>query len=160
MLSVHPLKSRWPAHLKLLAVLRGSPPSQQCALSCSHQALPPSKFGPVCLRGLPAALQVTPAVEAHLKEAGVTVKAYTAMLGDVKQAASAGQKLWVDPSKARPALAASLHFCAYVLRPAARLSLLGSSRGWTPAGWVLKWWRPLPVGICNYATSGVGLLSI
>ena len=26
-----------------------------------------------------------------------------------------GQKLWVDPSKARPAHAASLHFCAHVL---------------------------------------------
>ncbi len=57
------------------------------------------------------------------------VKAYTAMLGDVKQAASAGHKLWVDPSKASPAYAASLQFCAHVHGEAVRLSLLGTSQG-------------------------------
>ena len=52
----------------------------------------------------------------------MAVKAYTAMLGDVKEAASAGQKLWVDPSKARPAHAASLRRCDWRGRQATLLS--------------------------------------
>ena len=60
----------------------------------------------------------------------MTVKAYTAMLGDVKEAASAGQKLWVDPSKARPAHAASLHVYTHLNREAVILLC------WAQADWV------------------------
>ena len=38
-------------------------------------------------------------VAAHLKDGGVAVKAYDAMLDDVRQLASSGQKLWADPAK-------------------------------------------------------------
>ena len=44
-------------------------------------------------------LQVTEEVAAHLKEGGVVVKPYDAMLDDVRQLASSGQKLWADPAK-------------------------------------------------------------
>ena len=44
-------------------------------------------------------LQVTEEVAAHLKEGGVSVKPYEAMLDDVREAASAGLKLWTDPAK-------------------------------------------------------------
>ena len=44
-------------------------------------------------------LQVTEEVAAHLKEGGVSVKPYEAMLEDVREAASSGLKLWSDPAK-------------------------------------------------------------
>ncbi len=45
-------------------------------------------------------LQVTEEVAAHLKEGGIAVKPYDAMLDDVRKAASSGMKLWTDPTKA------------------------------------------------------------
>ncbi len=44
-------------------------------------------------------LQVSEEVQKHLQEGGVTLKDYSAMLGDVKQAAASGSKIWADPSK-------------------------------------------------------------
>ena len=46
-------------------------------------------------------LQVTDKVAAHLKDGGVTVKPYDAMLDDVRKLASLGQKLWADPAKVK-----------------------------------------------------------
>lgn len=36
---------------------------------------------------------------AHLKDAGVEIKGYEVMSGDVKSLAAAGTKLWLDPTK-------------------------------------------------------------
>ena len=49
-------------------------------------------------------VQVTDEVAAHLKDGGVTVKPYDAMLDDVRQLASSGQKLWADPAKVSSAI--------------------------------------------------------
>lgn len=38
-------------------------------------------------------------VAAHLAEGGVSVKEYSALLGDVRAMAAAGTKLWMDPSR-------------------------------------------------------------
>jgi hypothetical protein len=38
---------------------------------------------------------------AHLAEAGVEVKEYGALLGDVRSMAAAGTKLWMDPARVR-----------------------------------------------------------
>lgn len=43
---------------------------------------------------------MTEEVAAHLKEGGVAVKPYHAMLDNVRKAASSGMKLWTDPAKA------------------------------------------------------------
>lgn len=43
--------------------------------------------------------QVTEEVAAHLKDGGVAVKPYEAMLDDVRTLASSGLKLWTDPAK-------------------------------------------------------------
>ena len=51
-------------------------------------------------RGLACAFQVTEEVAGHLKEGGITVKPYNAMLDDVRKAATSGLKLWTDPAKA------------------------------------------------------------
>ena len=51
--------------------------------------------------------QVTDEVAAHLKDGGVTVKPYDAMLDDVRQLASSGQKLWADPAKVSSGMFAS-----------------------------------------------------
>ena len=45
-------------------------------------------------------MQVTEEVAAHLKEGGIVVKPYDAMLDDVREAASSGLRLWTDPAKA------------------------------------------------------------
>lgn len=45
--------------------------------------------------------QVTEAAAEHLKESGVTVKAYGALLDEVKAIAGAGKSLWVDPAQVR-----------------------------------------------------------
>ena len=50
---------------------------------------------------------MTDEVAAHLKEGGVTVKPYDAMLDDVRQLASSGQKLWADPAKVSPGILVS-----------------------------------------------------
>jgi Xaa-Pro aminopeptidase len=47
--------------------------------------------------------KVTPAVQAHLKEAGVAVKPYDALVGDVKSTAAAKGKVAMDLSKVRVA---------------------------------------------------------
>lgn len=47
-------------------------------------------------------LQAGDAVQAHLKEAHVEVKAYEAFVGDVEAAVHAGQSLWADPARVRP----------------------------------------------------------
>lgn len=49
-------------------------------------------------------MQVTEEVAAHLKEAGVEVKDYGLMLGDVRALAAAGVRMWADPSKVSYAL--------------------------------------------------------
>ncbi len=54
-------------------------------------------------RGVAFEFQVTKEVAAHLKEGGVTVKPYDAMLDDVRKAATSGLKLWTDPAKASTA---------------------------------------------------------
>ena len=43
---------------------------------------------------------MTEEVAAHLKEGGVVVKPYDAMLDDVRKVASSGMRLWTDPAKA------------------------------------------------------------
>ena len=53
---------------------------------------------------------MTEEVAAHLKEGGVTVKPYNAMLDDVREAASSGMKLWTDPAKASPHAAEPGHW--------------------------------------------------
>ena len=44
---------------------------------------------------------MTPEVGAHLKEAGVDVKDYDAMLDDVRALAAAGLSICIDPNKVR-----------------------------------------------------------
>ena len=44
-------------------------------------------------------LQVGSEVGTHLKESGVEVKDYTALLADIKTLASSHTKLWADPAK-------------------------------------------------------------
>ena len=51
-------------------------------------------------RGIACEFQVTEEVAAHLKEGGITVKPYGAMLDDVRKVAASGLKLWTDPAKA------------------------------------------------------------
>lgn len=48
-------------------------------------------------------IQVTEAAAEHLKESGVTVKPYGALLDEVKAIAGAGKSLWVDPAQVRNA---------------------------------------------------------
>ncbi|PSC69930.1 putative Xaa-Pro aminopeptidase P [Micractinium conductrix] len=48
--------------------------------------------------------KVTPEAAAHLAEAGVATKEYSALLGDVKAMAAAGTKLWMDPARVSYAL--------------------------------------------------------
>ena len=43
--------------------------------------------------------QVSEEVAAHLKEAGVQVKPYSAVAEDIKSVSVAGTKLWMDPAK-------------------------------------------------------------
>lgn len=43
--------------------------------------------------------QVSGDIAEHLKEAGVTVKPYSAVAEDIKAIAAAGIKLWMDPAK-------------------------------------------------------------
>lgn len=43
--------------------------------------------------------KVTPEVAAHLSEAGVAVKEYGQLLGDVRGMAGEGTRMWMDPSK-------------------------------------------------------------
>lgn len=43
--------------------------------------------------------KVTPEVAAHLREAGVSVKPYTALISDIKRLAEDGAKLWLDGSR-------------------------------------------------------------
>ena len=45
-------------------------------------------------------LQVGEEVAKHLKESGVEVKDYNALLGDIKTLAQSHTKLWADPTKA------------------------------------------------------------
>ena len=45
-------------------------------------------------------LQVGKEVAEHLKESGVGVKDYNALLGDIKTLAQTHTKLWADPTKA------------------------------------------------------------
>ncbi len=45
-------------------------------------------------------LQVGEEVAKHLKESGVEVKDYNALLGDIKTLAQTHTKLWADPTKA------------------------------------------------------------
>lgn len=45
-------------------------------------------------------LQVGEEVAEHLKESGVEVKDYNALLGDIKTLAQTHTKLWADPTKA------------------------------------------------------------
>ena len=44
-------------------------------------------------------MQVTPEVDAHLKEAGVDVKDYDVMLDDVRALAASGLTICIDPNK-------------------------------------------------------------
>ncbi len=46
-------------------------------------------------------LQVSEEIAAHLKEAGVEVKAYSAVAEDIKTIAAGGVKLWMDSAKVR-----------------------------------------------------------
>lgn len=46
-------------------------------------------------------VQVSDEVAAHLKEAAVAVKPYTAVAEDIKTLAASGKKLWMDPAKVR-----------------------------------------------------------
>lgn len=45
---------------------------------------------------------MTAEAAAHLEEAGVAVKPYAALLGDVRALAAAGTRIWADPAKVRP----------------------------------------------------------
>ena len=51
--------------------------------------------------------KVTPEVAAHLKEAGVEVKAYEACDQDMRAAAASGARLWIDPDKVSMSLVAA-----------------------------------------------------
>ena len=50
-------------------------------------------------------------IAAHLEEAGVAVKPYSAVAEDIKAIAAAGTKLWMDPAKVRHQLPVSLTTC-------------------------------------------------
>ena len=52
---------------------------------------------------------MTAEVAAHLKEAGVGVKPYGAVLGDIEAAAEAGTRMWMDPSQVPPLPALSVY---------------------------------------------------
>ena len=45
---------------------------------------------------------MTAEAAAHLEEAGVAVKPYAALLGDVRALAAAGTRIWADPAKVLP----------------------------------------------------------
>lgn len=45
---------------------------------------------------------MTAEAAAHLEEAGVAVKPYAALLGDVRALAAGGTRIWADPAKACP----------------------------------------------------------
>jgi len=54
-------------------------------------------------------LQVGEEVATHLKDSGVNVKDYNALLGDIKTLAQAHTKLWADPTKASSYILLSNH---------------------------------------------------
>lgn len=71
---------------------------------------------------------MTEGVAAHLKEGGVTVKPYDAMLDDVREAASSGMKLWTDPAKAS-FCAAALDHCRMSIGHLQRQELRAAAEG-------------------------------
>ena len=89
--------------------------------------------------------QVTPEVGAHLKEAGVDVKDYDAMLDDVRALAASGSSTCIDPNKVRMMVPGASMVChnAWLLESACLpITLMIGKKQQCPLkcpAWLMRW---------------------